>query len=152
MLAKSIVLGFYNKSNFNIVHFEKKSFHILMRKRKQKGLRIQISHFYWSFSSGIMAVKEFKMNNLTMLCTLQASLLGTLPPDTPLTGYSTEVAFLISAHLSTDTASPQKVFDTNKIMEATQHWSTHLNMRHPCHRWKMSFDLIQTKLVLFALA
>ena len=28
-----------------------------MRKIKQKGLRIQISHFYWSFSSGIMAVK-----------------------------------------------------------------------------------------------
>ena len=27
------------------------------KKKKKKALRIQILHFYWSFSSGVMAVK-----------------------------------------------------------------------------------------------
>ena len=33
-----------------------------MRKRKQKGWRIQITHFYWSLSSGIETVKGLKTN------------------------------------------------------------------------------------------
>ena len=37
-----------------------KSFHILVRKRKQKGLRVSDSHFHWSFSVHILAVKGLK--------------------------------------------------------------------------------------------
>ena len=42
------------------VFSDKKSLHKPVRKGKQKGYGFKISHYYWSFSSEIMAMKGLK--------------------------------------------------------------------------------------------
>ena len=48
----------YNTSTFNAMRFDQNPFTCQCKKRKQKSLRVQISHFQSSFLSDIMAVKR----------------------------------------------------------------------------------------------
>ena len=55
--CKQYIFHSYNTSTFSAVRLDVNPFTCLCQKRKQKNLRVQISHFQSSFSSDIVAVK-----------------------------------------------------------------------------------------------
>ena len=56
--CKRYIFRFYSASTFTAMRFNEMSFHMLVRKRSRKGLRVcTLALFSWSFSSDIIAVK-----------------------------------------------------------------------------------------------
>ena len=51
------MFGSYNIFTFKAMCFDENPFTCQCEKENKKGIRFQISHFYWSFSSDTMAVK-----------------------------------------------------------------------------------------------
>ena len=59
--CKQYIFQSYNTSTFNAMRFDKKSFHMPVRKRKQKGLRVSnFALLLVVFSSDIIAVKGLR--------------------------------------------------------------------------------------------
>ena len=54
--ANSNMLQSYNKSNFNVTDFDENPFTCKYLEENKKAAGIEISHFYWLFSSDVMAV------------------------------------------------------------------------------------------------
>ena len=50
----------YNATTFNAMHFDEDPFTCQCEKEDKKAYGLQILHFYWSFSSDLMAVKGLK--------------------------------------------------------------------------------------------
>ena len=60
MPAKSTLFWFYSKSNFNFIRFDKLFSQASEKKRNKKNKEFQISYFYWSFSSDVIAMKGLR--------------------------------------------------------------------------------------------
>ena len=60
--CKEFIFQSYNTSTFNAICFDENPFacHFASMKKKTKRLEFQISQFYWSFSSDIMAAKGLR--------------------------------------------------------------------------------------------
>ena len=65
---KQHIFRSYNTSTVSAMYFDENPFTCQCEKEKEKAEGFQISHFYWSFSSDIMAVKGFCLLLLLFCC------------------------------------------------------------------------------------